>query len=75
MLSQSDTRALETHTPVVMSKQGNAWRNDLGQSFPAAPLYRAACSCGWEGAAWYQSRDRAISHYDRHISEWLRADA
>ena len=55
------------HRPVILTKQGQPWQNDLGQHFPAVPLYRFACPCGWKGAAWYKDAGRAQGHYDRHL--------
>lgn len=80
---------MKQHTAQLLSKLGSEWTNDLGETFPAAPLYRYECSCGWKGQAWYASEERAASHFDRHafplieetsdpvelptISSWLQA--
>lgn len=55
------------HQPQAECKQGTEWTNEYGQTFPAMPLYRYTCKCGWEGAAWYVSVDRAFGHYRRHV--------
>lgn len=57
------------HEGRLLTKQGSEWTNDLGQTFPAAPLYRCECACGWRGAAWYSAPSRARGHYDRHVEE------
>ena len=62
-----------SHEPQVHTKQGLEWTNDLGQTFPAQPLYRFGCSCGWAGAAWYASAGRAQSHYERHLESVERS--
>ena len=61
------TTSLEAHTQNVLVKQGTEWTNDLGQTFPAVELYRCECSCGWHGAAWYSTVERAQSHFERHL--------
>jgi hypothetical protein len=65
----------EQHNVSMLKKQGSEWTNDLGQTFPAIPLYRCECSCGWKGAAWYGSKERAHSHYARHIERILAPTA
>jgi hypothetical protein len=54
------------HAPSLLTRQGSEWTNELGQTFPAAPLYRCECSCGWRGAAWFASKERAVHTFKRH---------
>lgn len=60
---------METHAQNILTKQGDEWTNNLGQTFPAVPLYRAECSCGWHGLAWYATIGRAQGHYERHLAQ------
>jgi hypothetical protein len=61
----------EQHHPEMLQKMGHEWTNDLGQRFPATLLFRCECSCGWRGAAWYTSKDRALGFYERHLQTTL----
>ena len=62
---------MEMHDGTILTKQGSEWTNDLGQTFPPQTLYRCECSCGWKGAAWYTTEDRAVSHFGRHLPDDL----
>jgi hypothetical protein len=55
------------HTPVVLRKQGSAYRTDEGEEVPEHTLHRYECSCGWRGACWYAGLERAAASFGRHL--------
>lgn len=67
-----------THTEAAQiktlaTKQGIEWTNDLGQSFPAATLYRFEDGNG-QGGCWFNSVDRAEASWELYITGAARRD-
>lgn len=54
-------------TKTLNTKQGSEWTNDLGQTFPAAPLYRFEDENG-EGGCWYSTLELAETSWTRWIA-------
>lgn len=48
----------------LQRKQGSEWTNDLGQTFPAAPLYRFVSPTDTSGC-WYETLARAEASWNR----------
>ena len=57
------------HEPVELRKVTPGYRTDDGRDQAAQLVRRFECSCGWKGACWYGSRQRARGHFDRHIED------
>ena len=57
---------MTVHVRETQQKMGHAWTNGV-ETFPATPLYRCTCTCGWQGAAWYSTPERAARHHERHL--------
>jgi hypothetical protein len=57
------------HEPAVFTKWASAYTTDEGEEVEDHLLFRFECSCGWKGAAWYASKERARGHFERHHNE------
>ena len=55
-------------TKTLQIKQGSEWTNDLGQTFPAAPLYQFTDENGDGSGVWYSTVERAESSWARWIA-------
>jgi uncharacterized protein YqjF (DUF2071 family) len=59
-------------TKTLEVKQGSEWTNDLGQTFPAAPLYRYVDENG-KGGCWYSTIEHAERSWQRRVSSQVLA--